>query len=262
MPQIKVNAVSLYYEMRGAGPPLLCIPGALGTGTTDFSPQLESLSAHFTVIAADPRGYGRSRPPERSFPYNFLQIDADDMAALMTEIGYERFMVAGWSDGANVGALMAISNPERIVKLVMWGGNSYISVEDVKRIEAVRSLSAWSKRMRDQMEAVYGDYLQSLWASYCDVTQANFRAGGEICKQRLYLIRCPTLILHGENDPIVPGFHPRLFNDHIPNSSLYLFPEGKHNIHIARADEFNRIVLEFLSDTGSNESPGVINISS
>src|SRR5215216_4420225 len=101
MPRVNVNGVSLYYEQRGSGPPLLCIPGALGTGSTDFTRQLEGLSDRFTIVAPDPRGYGQSRPPNRSFPRDFLQIDAEDMASLMTGLGHERFMVAGWSDGAN-----------------------------------------------------------------------------------------------------------------------------------------------------------------
>lgn len=254
MPRMKAGGVSLHYEQQGAGSPLLCIPGALGTGTTDFAPQLADLSAHFTVVAPDPRGYGRSRPPTRTFPHDFLKIDAEDMASLMTALGHERFMVAGWSDGANVGALLAIGYPRRVTKLVIWGGNSYISEEDVTRIESVRLLSAWSERMRARMLSVYGDTLQNLWAAYCDVTRANFNFGGEICRQSLRLIRCPTFILHGEDDPIVPGFHPRLLNEHIQDSRLHLFPEGKHNIHLAYADEFNRLVLEFLSASYSDQS--------
>jgi valacyclovir hydrolase len=249
MPRADIGNISLYYDQRGVGPPLLCIPGALGTGITDFAPQLEGLSSHFTVIAPDLRGYGQSRPPDRSFSPDFLEADARDMARFMSVLGHERFFVAGWSDGANVGALLAITNPQRVIKLVMWGGNSYISEEDVTRIESVRPLSAWSERMRRQMEAVYGDGLQSLWHSYCDITQANFSAGGEICRQRLHLIVCPTLILHGENDPIVPSFHPHLFHEHVENSQLYIFPEGKHNIHVAYADEFNRVVLRFLLES-------------
>lgn len=247
MPQVKMDSVLLHYEQRGAGPPLLCLPGAIGTGASDFAPQLDAFSEYFTVVAPDPRGYGRSRPPERTFPLDFLQLDAEDMATLMTTLGHERFMVAGWSDGANVAALLTIGEPVRVMKLVMWGGNSYISDEDVARIESVRSLSTWSKRMRERMEAVYGETLQSIWAAYCDALQVTFGAGGEVCSQRLHLIGCPTLILHGEEDPIVPEFHPRLFQKYISKSRLYLFPEGRHNIHLAYADEFNRVVLQFLS---------------
>ena len=77
----------VHYEDRGTGPALLLIPGALGSARTDFGPQLEELPAHFRVIAADPRGYGRSRPPERDFPLDFLERDAAGMAALAVSVG-------------------------------------------------------------------------------------------------------------------------------------------------------------------------------
>ena len=72
MPYAEIRGARLCYEERGKGTPLLCIPGALGTGATDFGPQLEEWSDCFRVIAPDPRGYGRSRPPERDFPLDFL----------------------------------------------------------------------------------------------------------------------------------------------------------------------------------------------
>ena len=236
----------MYYEKGGTGKPLLCIPGALGSGDTDFGPQLEGLSASFRVIAPDPRGYGQSRPPERDFPLDFLQRDAEDMAALMTALDASSFTAAGWSDGATTAVLMALAYAERVEKLVIWGGNSYVSAEDAARIESVRSLSSWSRRRRESLDAIYGESLQSLWDRYCDAIQAMYRAGGEICRKQLHRISCPTLILHGANDPLVPGFHPQVFQQEIRNSRHYAFPEGRHNIHLAHAAEFNRVVLEFL----------------
>lgn len=83
-----VNNVELYYEKVGQGPKvLLCLPGALGSTRTDFGPQLEQLQESFTVIAFDPRGYGKSIPPNRSFPLDFYHKDADDAFGLMQQLG-------------------------------------------------------------------------------------------------------------------------------------------------------------------------------
>jgi valacyclovir hydrolase len=125
MPKMAVRGINLHYLQRGTGRPVLCLPGALGTGMTDFGPQLETWSANLRVIAPDPRGCGDSRPPSRDFPHEFFRRDADDMAALMTALGHERFLLAGWSDGANSAALLASAYPERVGRLVIWGGNSY-----------------------------------------------------------------------------------------------------------------------------------------
>jgi valacyclovir hydrolase len=236
----------LHYEDRGSGPALLLLPGALGSGRTDFGPQLEAFSDAFRVIAPDPRGYGQSRPPEREFPPDFLERDARDMADLMAGLGIERFYAAGWSDGATTAVLLALACPERVRKLVIWGGNSFFTAEDVERLEAVRSLDSWSSRMRASLEALYGEGLQDLWSRYCDAIGAITRAGGEICRARLHEIRCPTLILHGEQDPLVPSVHPQVFVEGIAGARLYRFPEGRHNIHLAFSREFNRVVRGFL----------------
>jgi valacyclovir hydrolase len=75
---------------------------------------------------------------------------------------------------------------------------------------------------------------------------AIYEAGGDICRRRLGEIHCPTFILHGGKDPLVPNFHADVLHQSIAGSRLYIFPEGKHNIHQAYAQEFNRLVVEFL----------------
>ena len=107
----RVNGVDLFYEQTGSGKhPVLLLPGALGkynniplllsalyrlqnfvilcssTGCTrtDFGPQLKSLNKErFTVVGWDPRGYGKSRPPDRDFPPDFFERDAQDAVDLM-----------------------------------------------------------------------------------------------------------------------------------------------------------------------------------
>ena len=83
-----VKDVELYYEKVGQGSKvLLCLPGALGSTRTDFAPQLDQLKDNFTVIAFDPRGYGKSIPPKRDFPLDFYHRDADDTVGLMEKLG-------------------------------------------------------------------------------------------------------------------------------------------------------------------------------
>lgn len=251
MPYTNVRGVRLYYEDRGQGQPLLLIAGALGTGQSDFGPQLDALPAEgLRVIAPDPRGYGQSRPPVKEFPLGFYEQDAQDCAALMDTLGLSSYAVGGWSDGANIAMLLTLSRPQNIAKLVLWGGNSYLTEEDIKAYERTRSLSSWSPRMVREMSGIYGEELQDLWARWCDAMKAMYHAGGEVCRQRLHLIHCPTLILNGAKDPLVPSFHADVLHEGIAGSRLHVFPEGKHNIHQAYAREFNRIVADFLLGKG------------
>ncbi|MEO6909507.1 MAG: alpha/beta hydrolase [Edaphobacter sp.] len=239
--------VTLSYESRGAGEPLLLLPGALGTGESDFHHQISWFAQHYQVIAPDPRGYGQSRPPERDYPPGFYQRDAEDMLALMSALGHERFSIMGWSDGANTAALMAAQQPSRVRGLVLWGGNSFLTHEEVTAFQAIRSISSWSPRAAEAMRNIYGDTLDALWESYVAGLEALYRAGGDIYQSRLHLVQCPTLILHGEKDPLVPSLHPIAIHRGIAGSQLHLFPEGKHNIHIKYSEEFNQIVFSFLT---------------
>lgn len=247
MPKLEVNGFSMSYEASGLGRPILFIPGALGSGKIDFEDQLPWFSRAFRVIAPDPRGYGESRPPERDYPLDFYQRDAEDMLALMTALGHNEFSIAGWSDGANVAALIAANYPERIHQLVIWGGNAHLAAEDIIAFQAVRVISSWSQGAVSAMRKVYGDSLDALWERYVVGLEDLYKAGGEIYRSQLSRIKCPTLIFHGEKDPLVPSFHPRTIHQGIRGSVLHIFPEGKHSLHKKYAVEFNERTRAFLA---------------
>ena len=93
--KVLVNGVNLFYEKTGSSEHVvLCIPGAMGSTRSDFGPQLEGLQKDFTVISFDPRGYGKSIPPERTFPKDFYHKDAEDAAELMLRLGEVTSMLA------------------------------------------------------------------------------------------------------------------------------------------------------------------------
>jgi valacyclovir hydrolase len=251
MSNTESSNVELRYKTRGSGEPLLLIPGALGTAESDFSHQIEWFGRSYQVVAPDPRGYGASRSCERDYSPGFYERDAEDMLALMSSLGYERFSIMGWSDGANVAVLMAVQAPARVRQLVLWGGNSFLSEEELKAFQAIRSISFWSPRAAEAMRVIYGAELDGLWERYIAGLEDLYRGGGDIYRSRLHRIQCPTLVLHGDKDPLVPGMHPAIIHERIAGSQLHRFPEGKHNIHIKYAEQFNQIVLSFLTSGGA-----------
>ena len=240
----------MHIERAGEGPPLLLIPGALGTGAGDFEHQIGWFAERgFAVIAPDPRGYGRSRPPERDFPLDFYHRDAADMFTLMAALGHEHFAVMGWSDGANIAAIMAAEKPQTVTKLVVFGGQSFLTPEEIEAFNGMRQISAWSPRAAQAMRAVYGEELDGLWDRYVDGQAALFQAGGNLYRERLADVRCPTFVLHGARDPLVPAFHAEAIHQGIAQSRLHIYPEGRHNIHAKYADDFNPLVHSFLTDS-------------
>jgi valacyclovir hydrolase len=239
----------MHFEQAGQGHPLLLIPGALGTGAGDFAEQIGWFAERgFDVVAPDPRGYGRSRPPERDYPADFYHRDAADMFALMSGLGHARFSIMGWSDGGNVAVIMAARQPERVAKLVAFGGQSFLTAEEIAAFNNIREISAWSQRAAKAMRTIYGDGLDALWDRYVAGQEALFDAGGDLYRPLLAKVKCPTFVLHGARDPLTPGFHAEAIHRGIADSRLYIFPEGKHNIHIRYAAEFNSLVQAFLSE--------------
>ncbi|XP_054841711.1 valacyclovir hydrolase [Eublepharis macularius] len=248
--KVEVNGIHLHYQQTGDGNhAVLLLPGMLGSGQTDFGPQLKSMNKQlFTVVAWDPRGYGKSIPPVREFPPNFFEIDAKDAVDLMQTLKFQKFSLLGWSDGGITALIVAAKYPHLINKIVVWGANASVTEEDVKLYNAIRDVSKWSERARKPMEELYGyEYFSKTCEAWVDgISQFMHITNGSICQHLLPHIKCPTLIIHGEKDPLVPRFHPEYLHKRIRGSQLHFMPEGKHNLHLRFAEEFNRMVERFL----------------
>ncbi|KAM3929459.1 valacyclovir hydrolase isoform 2-T2 [Leptodactylus fuscus] len=248
--RVQVNGANLHYQRTGCGDhAVLLLPGALGCSQTDFGPQLKFLNKEvFTIIGWDPRGYGLSIPPARDYPEDFFSRDAKDAIDLMQALNFKRFSLLGWSDGGITALIAAGSYPSLINKLVVWGANAYVTQEDLALYNAVKDVSNWSPKMRKPMEDIYGkEYFANTFSAWVDaLTNMTSKSDGNICRHLLPLISCPTLIIHGMKDPMVPMFHPQFLHKEIKNSRLHLMPEGKHNLHLKYAEEFNRLVEDFL----------------
>jgi len=248
--QVSVGHQTIHVVRSGHGPqPILLMPGALGTATTDFLPQLSSLDpTMFSLIGWDPPGYGKSRPPSRDFT-DFFHRDANLGVRTMEKLGFSKFSILGWSDGGITGLCAAINHPKAVDRLVVWGTNAYIAKSDMDMIEAVEDVSKWSPRMRAPMEEVYGvEGFPVLWSAWVKAYRDYFERGGDICSEDVHKIGCPTLVIHGAKDAMVAPEHVDFLHEFIPFSSKYIFEDGKHNLHFKYKDEFNALVTDFLTN--------------
>ena len=177
---VSANGIDFRVTIKNpdASHPVLCLPGALGTGASDFASLLkeddnnnEGLgSSEFGIYAFDPRGLGGSVNTttdsneiivERDYPLDFYLRDALDAAAVMRALGIvDRYSVLGWSDGANAAVHLAAhdSTKRSVRNLVVWGGNAYVTKEDAEAWESLRDIDTWSERTRDEKAVVHGGY--------------------------------------------------------------------------------------------------------
>ncbi|XP_052819075.1 valacyclovir hydrolase-like isoform X2 [Mya arenaria] len=248
--KMEVNRVRLHFEMTGDGDHyVILLPGALGSTRTDFSHQLQNFNkTDFTLIAIDPRGYGQSIPPNRDWPLEFLQRDADDAFELIKKLGVEKVSILGWSDGGISGMIAAARYPQMVNKLVVWGSNAYITKKDMDVYNGIKDISNWNERTRSPFLAIYGErYFREQWHNWVEAVENYLdKRNGDICIQEVEKIKAKTLIVHGLKDPLVPLEHPDFLHQTIKGSRLYIMPEGKHNLHQKYHREFNFLVEHFL----------------
>ena len=115
----EVNGINLYYEIHGAGRPLVLLHGGLGSGEM-FGPVLPRLAARHQVVAVDLQGHGRTADIDRPLD---VRLMADDIAALIDHLGLKEPDVVGYSLGGGVALLTAAKYPAKIRRLVAVSAN-------------------------------------------------------------------------------------------------------------------------------------------
>jgi pimeloyl-ACP methyl ester carboxylesterase len=111
----RVNGVELGYEVFGKGEPLVLLHGGFGS-VEMFGPNVELLAAHRQVVGVDLQSHGRSPAPDR--PMRFESM-ADDVAALIRELGFGRAAIMGFSLGGGVALRAGIQHPDAVERLVL-----------------------------------------------------------------------------------------------------------------------------------------------
>ena len=116
---VDVNGISLWVTTYGTGRPMILLHGGLMSGDM-FAPLLPALTRHHQVITVDLQGHGRTADIDRPLD---VRLMADDIAALIDELGLDRPDVVGYSLGGGVAMLTAIQHPHKVGRLVAASAN-------------------------------------------------------------------------------------------------------------------------------------------
>ena len=116
MPFAMAGEAKIYYEVSGAGTPVLLVPGLGGVGSY-WNPNIPAFAKKYTTIVHDHRGTGQSSRSE--IVYSVEQM-AKDLLAVMDDLKIERAHLVGHSTGGAIGQILALTHPERLISMVIY----------------------------------------------------------------------------------------------------------------------------------------------
>ena len=256
MPYSIANGVKIYYEVSGAGSPLVLVH-ANPFDHNLWMYQIAHFSTYFRVVALDIRGYGRSDKPASPFT---LQDMADDVLAVMREEQINEAILGGVSVGSGIALLLGLNHPERFKALILVGGNSGGAGSIDDRIHGYTKIGLEPYHMQHLKELVAPDFTETKLGHYLLNTFAErdpwlsgeciaqiFRArGGTDMAPRLGSMKVPTLVINGEVDSSL-GAGKRTASL-IPGAVHKILPNTGHACCIEDPAGFDAFVIEFLKN--------------
>ena len=277
---VTVAGKPLFVAEAGSGPPAVLLhgggPGA--SGVSNYSRNIDALATQFRVIVPDLPGYGRSmKGVDHDDPFGYL---ADMIRGLLDELGIGSAHLVGNSYGGAAALRLALDTPNRVGKLVLMGPGGIgttraLPTDGLKSLLSYYGGRARTGPSRDKLEAFIRTYLVYDGASVPDDVidlryQASIdpevvadpplrRPSGPMALRTLWRmdltrdsrlkdLQIPTLVLWGRDDKVNrPAGGPVLLNM-MANAQLVMTSRTGHWMQWERADLFNRLVTEFLSD--------------
>lgn len=257
------SGLQLAYIEAGKGETMILIPG-LGRGAEMWEEQIEGFAKTHHVLALDNRGSGQSDKPIG--PYSIAEM-AQDVADFMEAKGLSSAHLVGASMGGFIAQEFALRYPEKVKNLVLCstspGGPGSVPMEPTtwqkmmegagknpqdQLLEAVE-LAFSPKFFQRNYTRIFEDVqkrLQNLPPQHAWMAQAQAGATFNVF-DRLEKLQSKTLIITGLQDIIVLPANADLLHKLIPNSKVVRL-SGGHYVMVESAQEFNKEVLEFLSE--------------
>ena len=257
------------WQEDGSGLPVILIHG-LGMDRHMWAGQVRDLAKRYKVITYDLIGHGESS--KKPGPYN-LGMFAEQVRLLADARGLDRFALVGFSLGGLIAQTFALTHPERLTAVVVMNAIYDRTVEERTavraRAEAIaregpaatvdaalgRWLTPGFRRARPDIEAIIRRRVMTndpvaYAAAYRVFAEADPELAG-----RLHGIRCPALVITGEDDV---GSNPHMAKrmaEAIPGAELVILPDLRHLAPMEGPEAMNAALLDFLDRALSNARP-------
>jgi pimeloyl-ACP methyl ester carboxylesterase len=243
---INGHAVNVQDEGEPHKPPVLLLHHGLDS-VRAWEEQIGVLvEAGFRVIAYDRWGYGRSDSrPALDVPG--FTTDLDDLNTLLEVLGIGQVTLIGHSDGGTIALYFAARQPGRVTCLVTVAAHIYIDAKMEPGIREIRQAFEENVRFQKGMRRSHGEKYQSVFNNWFNAWHRLEVLAWDM-RPLLRQIRCPALIVQGEEDEHATPQHAKDIAGCIADSELWIIPGAKHMLPQESADEFNPRLVHFLKD--------------
>jgi len=207
--------------------------------------------AGYQVVAYDRWGYGRSEArPRLDLPA--FTSDLNDLRSLLEQLGINRAALVGHSDGGTIALYFSARYPTQVSCLVTVAAHIYVEAGMEPAILVIKRDFESDERFRMGMQATHGEKYEAVFHNWFDGWHSSESRSLDM---RLVLgkIRCPSLIVQGEEDEHATSQHARDIAEAIPGSELWLVPGAGHMLPRDNASIFNPRLLHFLGKYGAGE---------
>lgn len=245
---IGINGGEVYYELSGnpVGKPLLMLHGGLGSLDELIHIQ-KYVAVDYQLISIDFRGHGRS--PLGSRPLSYLQYQ-QDIQDVLGHFSIDRYSIFGFSDGGIVGYRLAALDPGSVSCLVTLGAAWRLEPNEPS-LELKSSLTEdfWVSKFPDDIALYessnpkpdFSKLVGAVKAVWLDTTPSGYPCN------LVERIRCPTLIMRGDNDILFSLDEAVSLKAKITGSSFANIPLAAHSAHQDSPELVGKILQQFIS---------------
>lgn len=252
----KVNGISMYYEEKGEGTPLVFIHG-LGENADSWKYQMDTFSKDFRVVAMDLRGHHRSEDGEK---FITMELYADDVMSLMDELEIEKAHFVGLSMGGLICQEMTKKYQNRMISMTLSDAAGFYPEpmsttgldERLDRIDKMPMVELGELIARAACKAsvdekILGEAIEMFQLNRPKpYRQATFSTLKADYRQIHSNIDIPTYITVGELDPVTPIEYSEYLNKHIRNSQMRIVEDASHLSKMDNYSEYNKVLYDFL----------------
>ena len=261
MPFALVNGQNIYFEDTGGQGPVLVFSHGLLMDHSMFDAQIQALQNRYRCISWDERGHGQTADPQQCAPFTYYD-SADDLVALLDELGVDQAVLVGMSQGGFLSLRCALMYPQRVRALVLI--DTQAGLEDEEAAQQLGALfKSWIEHgLSDDMATMVEHVVigqgwsgaavwRERWRQITPINLAHSVAALALrddITPRLGEVHAPSLVIHGEDDFAIPAHQAQQMAQGIAGARYVSIPGAGHGSNLMQPALVNAAIEQFLGE--------------